>query len=142
VKEAQRIREVLKEFYTVIKRMDEYLRFVLLMGISKFSKVGVFSGLNSLLDLTMGPVSSSNWMRVRRKPSSRLNRWSILRDISSRRRRFILSVFGLRRKNGGLAVGRLKDPHETTRIRKDNRDEIAKSERDVTKGFGAHYGCV
>ena len=59
VKEAQRIREVLKGFYTVIKGMDEYLRFVLLTGISKFSKVGVFSGLNNLLDLTMSPAFAS-----------------------------------------------------------------------------------
>ena len=33
--------------------MDEYVRFVLLTGISRFSKVGVFSGLNHLNDLTM-----------------------------------------------------------------------------------------
>ena len=59
VKEAGQIRDVLKGFYTVIKGMDEYLRFVLLTGISKFSKVGVFSGLNNLLDLTMSPVFSS-----------------------------------------------------------------------------------
>lgn len=53
VAEAQRIREVLKGFYTILKGMDEYLRFVLLTGVSKFSKVGVFSGLNSLKDITL-----------------------------------------------------------------------------------------
>lgn len=51
--EAQRIREALKRFYTVIKGMDPYVRFVLLTGVSKFSRVGVFSGLNNLNDLTM-----------------------------------------------------------------------------------------
>ncbi|MEA3342227.1 MAG: AAA family ATPase [Chloroflexota bacterium] len=52
-KEARSIRDVLKGFYTVIKGMDEHLRFVLLTGVSKFSKVGVFSGLNNLKDITM-----------------------------------------------------------------------------------------
>ncbi len=50
--EAQRIREVLKGFYTVIKGMDAYVRFVFLTGVSKFSKVGIFSGLNNLRDLS------------------------------------------------------------------------------------------
>jgi hypothetical protein len=53
VEEARRIREVLKGFYTILKAMDEHLRFVFLTGVSKFSKVGVFSGLNNLKDITM-----------------------------------------------------------------------------------------
>ena len=55
VAEAQQIRDVLKGFYTIIKSMDAYVRFVFLTGISKFSKVGVFSGLNNLEDLTLQP---------------------------------------------------------------------------------------
>lgn len=51
--EAIQIRERLKAFYTVIKAMDAHVRFVFLTGVSKFSKVGVFSGLNNLRDLTM-----------------------------------------------------------------------------------------
>jgi len=47
------IQETLKGFYTVIKASDEYLKFILLTGVSKFSKVGVFSGLNNLNDITM-----------------------------------------------------------------------------------------
>ncbi|MBN1486087.1 MAG: ATP-binding protein [Anaerolineae bacterium] len=50
--EAVRIRDVLKSFYGVLKGMDAYLRFVLLTGVSKFSKVGVFSGMNNLQDIT------------------------------------------------------------------------------------------
>lgn len=53
--EAIQIRETLKHFYTVIKAMDQYLRFVFITGISKFSKVGVFSAMNNLDDLTMDP---------------------------------------------------------------------------------------
>lgn len=47
------IREVLENFYSVIKATDAYQRFVLLTGVSKFSKVSVFSKLNNLEDLTM-----------------------------------------------------------------------------------------
>ena len=47
------MREVLHSFYTTLKSCDEYLRFVMLMGISKFSKVGVFSAMNNLLDISM-----------------------------------------------------------------------------------------
>jgi hypothetical protein len=59
VEEARRIREVLKGFYTILKGMDQHLRFVLLTGVSKFSKVGVFSGLNNLEDITMSPAFSA-----------------------------------------------------------------------------------
>ncbi len=51
--EAQHIREILKGFYGVIKSLDAHIRFVLLTGVSKFSRVGVFSGLNNLQDLTL-----------------------------------------------------------------------------------------
>jgi len=47
------LREILKGFYTIIKACDEYVRFVLLTGVSKFSKAGVFSGLNNLKDISM-----------------------------------------------------------------------------------------
>ncbi len=47
------IKEILKGFYIVIKASDPYLRFVLLTGVTKFSKVSIFSELNHLNDLTM-----------------------------------------------------------------------------------------
>ena len=50
---ANAMRLVLKSFYTVLKSCDEYLRFVMLTGISKFSKTGVFSALNNLQDISM-----------------------------------------------------------------------------------------
>lgn len=52
---AVEIRDTLKNFYTIIKAMDRHLRFVFITGISKFSKVGVFSAMNNLNDLTMSP---------------------------------------------------------------------------------------
>ena len=46
-------REILKAFYSVIKSSDQYLRFAFLTGVTKFSKVSVFSGLNNLNDISM-----------------------------------------------------------------------------------------
>jgi hypothetical protein len=48
-------REILKSFYGILKAQDANLKFVFLTGVSKFSKVSVFSGLNNLDDLTMAP---------------------------------------------------------------------------------------
>lgn len=48
-------RELLKGFYTVLKELDSQLEFVFITGVSKFSKVGIFSGMNNLTDLTMHP---------------------------------------------------------------------------------------
>jgi hypothetical protein len=50
---AKDIQRVLKSFYGVIKGTEAHQRFVLLTGVSKFSKVSVFSDLNNLTDLTM-----------------------------------------------------------------------------------------
>ena len=50
---ADEMREVLRSFYTVLKSCDEYLRFVLITGISKFSKMGVFSAMNNVEDISM-----------------------------------------------------------------------------------------
>ncbi len=56
---AVELREILKGFYTIIKACDEYIRFVFLTGVSKFSKAGVFSGLNNLEDISMDVRYSS-----------------------------------------------------------------------------------
>ena len=53
LKAAEAMREVLRGFYTVLKGSDEYLRFVMLTGISKFTKTGVFSAMNNLRDISM-----------------------------------------------------------------------------------------
>ena len=53
---ARAMRDGLKNLYSVIKDSDAHIRFAFLTGVSKFSKVSLFSGLNNLFDLT---VSSS-----------------------------------------------------------------------------------
>jgi hypothetical protein len=47
------IREGLKDFYSVIKDADAHIQFAFLTGVSKFSKVSLFSGLNNLQDITL-----------------------------------------------------------------------------------------
>ncbi len=52
---ATQMRDILREFYSTLKAEDEHLRFVFLTGVSKFSKAGLFSGLNHLHDITLDP---------------------------------------------------------------------------------------
>lgn len=47
------IRSVVRNFYETIKANDRYIRFCMLTGVSKFSKISVFSSLNNLNDITM-----------------------------------------------------------------------------------------
>ena len=48
-------RETLKAFYSTFKAADEHLRFVMLTGVTKFSQITVFSGLNQPRDISMSP---------------------------------------------------------------------------------------
>ncbi len=50
---ADGIRNVFKNFYSVIKGSDAHLRFVFITGVSKFSRVSIFSDLNNLRDITL-----------------------------------------------------------------------------------------
>ena len=49
------LRNALKAFYGILKPADKYLRFALFTGVTKFSKVSVFSDLNNLNDISMDP---------------------------------------------------------------------------------------
>jgi hypothetical protein len=53
VKVAKENRDILKSFYGILKGSDEYLRFVILTGVTKFSRVSIFSDLNNLDDITI-----------------------------------------------------------------------------------------
>ncbi len=55
LKVAQENKRILKDFYTILKAQEENIKFLLITGVSKFSRVSVFSGLNNLTDLTMSP---------------------------------------------------------------------------------------
>jgi Predicted AAA-ATPase/PD-(D/E)XK nuclease superfamily len=53
IPKANEHKEILRDFYVVLKDTPEYLRFVFITGISKFSKVSIFSALNHLNDISM-----------------------------------------------------------------------------------------
>ena len=52
---AAEMRDGLRNLYSVLKGADPHLKFVFLTGVSKFSKVSIFSGLNQLVDITLDP---------------------------------------------------------------------------------------
>ena len=52
---AEKVRDALRNCYIHIKANDEYVRFVFITGISKFTRFGVFSTLNTPLDISMSP---------------------------------------------------------------------------------------
>ena len=52
---AEKVRDVLRSYYVKIKTKDEYIRFTFITGISKFAKLGVFSTLNTLKDISLMP---------------------------------------------------------------------------------------
>ncbi|WP_295389237.1 ATP-binding protein [uncultured Thiodictyon sp.] len=47
------LREGLKNLYSTMKAQDAHIEFVFMTGVTKFSKVSLFSGLNQLEDLTL-----------------------------------------------------------------------------------------
>jgi len=53
MKQALENREILKTLYAGVKDQGEYLRFFFMTGVSKFSKVSIFSDLNHLTDITL-----------------------------------------------------------------------------------------
>ena len=53
MEQAKAHQEILKSFYAILKSSDPYIQFLLITGVSKFSKVSVFSDLNNLEDITL-----------------------------------------------------------------------------------------
>jgi hypothetical protein len=56
---ARAMREGLRNLYSVIKGQDAHIQFAFLTGVSKFSKVSIFSGLNNLRDITVSAEYSA-----------------------------------------------------------------------------------
>ena len=52
LKKANEMREIFRPFYSILKDRDD-VKLVMFTGVSKFSKAGVFSGLNNLSDISM-----------------------------------------------------------------------------------------
>ena len=49
------MRTALQSFYSPLKDLDPYLRFVFITGITKFSQLSIFSQLNNLSNISMSP---------------------------------------------------------------------------------------
>jgi hypothetical protein len=52
---AQENRSIFKNFYSILKDADQYIRLLLITGVSKFTRVSIFSDLNNLNDITLHP---------------------------------------------------------------------------------------
>ena len=52
-------RDFLRGLYSTVKFADAHIRFTFITGVSKFSKVSLFSGLNNLKDITLDPRYSA-----------------------------------------------------------------------------------
>ena len=52
-------RDFLRGVYSVVKDCDAHIEFSLFTGVSKFSKVSLFSGVNNLMDITLEPDYSA-----------------------------------------------------------------------------------
>jgi len=55
---ARQMRDGLRNLYSVIKDADAHIRFAMLTGVSKFSKVSLLSGLNNFKDITLDSTYS------------------------------------------------------------------------------------
>lgn len=51
--------DILRRFYTIFKAKDDKIKFLFLTGVTKFSKVSLFSGLNNLDDLSLTDFAAS-----------------------------------------------------------------------------------
>jgi len=50
---AQEVREIMRDCYITFKVKEQYIKFLFMTGISKFARMGVFSTLNQLIDISL-----------------------------------------------------------------------------------------
>ena len=53
------MRQIMRNFYSPVKSLDPYLRFVFITGINKFAQLSIFSELNNLQNISMMPKHSA-----------------------------------------------------------------------------------
>ncbi len=53
------MRQIMRNFYSPIKSLDPYIRFVFITGITKFAQLSIFSELNNLMNISMMPEYSA-----------------------------------------------------------------------------------
>jgi hypothetical protein len=55
IQQAKANRDIFKDFYSALKSLEQHIKFLLITGVSKFSKVSIFSDLNNLTDIALDP---------------------------------------------------------------------------------------
>ncbi|MCF7799726.1 ATP-binding protein [Candidatus Babeliales bacterium] len=58
---ADKLREILQEFYNTVKACSENLRFIFITGVSKFSRTSIFSSMNNLKDISLDERVSTSF---------------------------------------------------------------------------------
>jgi hypothetical protein len=53
LEKANEQRDILKDFFSILKEASKHIRFLFITGVSKFARVSIFSDLNHLIDLTL-----------------------------------------------------------------------------------------
>lgn len=56
---AEEMRDGLKNFYSVLKDSEAFIKFCFVTGVSKFSRVSIFSDLNNLKDISLDPKTGA-----------------------------------------------------------------------------------
>ncbi|MBQ0052158.1 MAG: AAA family ATPase [Treponema sp.] len=59
IEDEEKNRSMLRDFYSPLKGMDQYIQFIFITGITKISQLNIFSGLNQLDDISMNRNYSS-----------------------------------------------------------------------------------
>jgi hypothetical protein len=54
--EMEKARQSLRDYYSHLKGNDKHISFIFITGVSKFSRMGLFSGINNILDISIDPV--------------------------------------------------------------------------------------
>lgn len=74
------VREYMASFFATIKSLNHYLHFLFITGITKFSKVSIFSGMNNIRDISMMPETHAflgyNQNELEENFSPYINRWT------------------------------------------------------------------
>ena len=52
----EKIRDELRGFYSAIKLSDEFVKFAFITGVTRFSRLSIFSGFNNLKDISLAPA--------------------------------------------------------------------------------------
>ncbi|MGN0890034.1 MAG: AAA family ATPase [Candidatus Spyradenecus sp.] len=58
----EKVRQLVGNFYAVMKGHQAAIRFAMITGISKFASLAIFSGLNNIVDLTYDPAYATLYL--------------------------------------------------------------------------------